>query len=44
LGFLRQPKLRGLAGIAAGTVLNLSFDLIGFGRGADASNSQARVA
>jgi hypothetical protein len=32
-----------LAGIAAGTVVNLSFDLIGFGRGFEAANSQVIV-
>jgi hypothetical protein len=32
-----------LAGIAAGTVVNLSFDLIGFGRGAAATSSHVTV-
>lgn len=32
-----------LAGIAAGTVVNLSFDLIGFGKGAAATSSQITV-
>jgi hypothetical protein len=32
-----------LSGIAAGTVVNLSYDLIGFGRGAQAASSQVRV-
>ncbi|WP_291995607.1 tandem-95 repeat protein [Candidatus Accumulibacter sp. ACC003] len=32
-----------LAGIAAGTVVNLVFDLIGFGRGAAASSSQVTI-
>jgi predicted chitinase len=32
-----------LNGIAAGTVVNLSYDLIGFGRGAQAESSQVRV-
>jgi VCBS repeat-containing protein len=32
-----------LGGIAAGTAVNLSFDLIGFGQGSDASNSQITV-
>jgi VCBS repeat-containing protein len=32
-----------LAGIAAGTAVNLSFDLIGFGQGVDADNSQITV-
>lgn len=32
-----------LAGIAAGTVVNLSFDLIGFGRGAAATSSRVTV-
>jgi VCBS repeat-containing protein len=32
-----------LAGIAAGTAVNLSFDLIGFGQGSDASNSQVTM-
>lgn len=32
-----------LAGIAAGTVVNLSFDLIGFGKGFEAANSQITV-
>ncbi|MDZ4253021.1 MAG: Ig-like domain-containing protein, partial [Sulfuritalea sp.] len=32
-----------LAGIAAGTVVNLSFDLIGFGKGLEAANSQISV-
>lgn len=32
-----------LAGIAAGTTVNLAFDLIGFGQGAEASNSRITV-
>jgi len=32
-----------LSGIAAGTVVNLSYDLIGFGRGAAATSSQVTV-
>ncbi|MDP1705925.1 MAG: Ig-like domain-containing protein [Sulfurimicrobium sp.] len=32
-----------LAGIAAGTTVNLAFDLIGFGQGAEASNSHITV-
>lgn len=32
-----------LAGIAAGTTVNLAFDLIGFGLGAEATNSQITV-
>ncbi|HRD93662.1 MAG TPA: tandem-95 repeat protein, partial [Accumulibacter sp.] len=32
-----------LAGVAAGTVANLSFDLIGFGRGAAATSSQVTI-
>ena len=32
-----------LAGIAAGTAVNLSFDLIGFGQGSDAGNSRITV-
>lgn len=32
-----------LAGIAAGTVVNLSFDLIGFGKGLEAQNSRLTI-
>ena len=32
-----------LGGIAAGTVVNLSFDLIGFGQGSEAGNSRITV-
>ncbi|MBU0500349.1 MAG: cadherin-like domain-containing protein [Gammaproteobacteria bacterium] len=32
-----------LAGIPAGTTLNLAFDLIGFGRGAEATNSRLTI-
>ncbi len=38
-----RTVLINLAGIAAGTILNLSFDLIGFGRGASAESSRVTI-